>query len=164
MCCKSGVVPGGGGGVGAAGGGGPAHDAGCGLAQFPAGGLLAAVVAAAQRSQPALAGAPGGVGEAVVQVAEIGLGAAAGRGAAQGAGPDQVLQQPAGGVAVFLVPVIAAVLGDRVQGDVEPAQQLGELRRLGGARPGGRLVLAWPGGRGSVPGAAGSVAGGAGAV
>src|SRR5215472_6297537 len=49
MCCKSGVVHGGGGGVGAAGGGGPAHDAGLGLFEPPAGGLLAAVVVAAGR-------------------------------------------------------------------------------------------------------------------
>ena len=126
------VVPGWGGGVGAAGGGGPAHDAGLRLAEFPAGGLLAAVVPAAQRCQPALAGAPGRVGQGVVQVAEAGLGAAAGRRTADGAGADQVAEQPAGGVAVFLMLMVAGVLGDRVEGEVEPAQQVVELRRLGG--------------------------------
>src|SRR6516165_12265874 len=125
MSCKSGLIHSRGGGVGAAGGGGPAHDAGLGLAEFPAGCLLAAVVPAAQGCQAALAGAPGGVGEGVVQVAEAGLGAAAGRRAAGGAGPDQVGERPAGGVPVFLVPVVAAALSDRVEGEVEPAQQLG---------------------------------------
>src|SRR6516225_7023224 len=176
------VVPGWGSGVGAAGGGGPAHDAGLWLAEPPAGRLLAPMVPAADRSQAALTGEPGRVGDAVVQVAEAGLGAAAGRRAADGAGADQVLQHPAGGVPVFLVPVVAAALGDRVQGDVQSVQQVVELRRLGGVRPGcrvvfawseGRLVFAWlgcrllaawPGARGVVPGAGGAVAGGAGAV
>src|SRR6516164_7276679 len=164
MPCMSGVVPRGCGGVGAAGGGGPAHDAWFRLAEPPAGGLLAAVVPPAQGCQAALAGAPGRVGQAVVQVAEAGLGAAAGRRAAGGAGPDQVAEQPAGRVAVFLVLVVAGVLGDRVEGEVEPAQQVVELRRLGGVRPAWWLLAACPGSCGVVPGAGGAVAGGAGPV
>src|SRR6516225_12243850 len=145
MSCKSGLIHSRGGGVGAAGGGGPAHDAGLGLAEFPAGCLLAAVVPTGR--QPALAGAPGRVGQGVVQVAEAGLGAAAGRRAADAAGPDQVAEQPTGRVAVFLVLVVAGVLGDRVEGEVEPAQQVVELRRLGGVRPAWWLLFACPGER-----------------
>ena len=83
------VVDGGSGGVAAAGGCGPVHDAGLGLGEPPAGGLLASVVATAGGGQVALAGDAGGVGEGVVEVAVDGLGAAAGRGAPGGPGADE---------------------------------------------------------------------------
>ena len=67
------------------------HDAGFGLSKLPAGGLLALVVAAAGGGEVALAGDAGGVGEGVVEVAEYGVGAAAGGGAVGGAGADQSL-------------------------------------------------------------------------
>ena len=48
---------------------------------------------------------------------------------------------------MFLVLVVAGVLGDRVEGEVEPAQQVVELRRLGGVRPAWWLLFACPGER-----------------
>ena len=66
----------------------------------------------------------------VVEVAGGGLDGAAGCGAAGGAGADQVLERAAGGVAVLAVPVIARSLGDRGEGDVQRAQQPGQLRLL----------------------------------
>ena len=128
------VVGGGGGGVGSPGGGGPAGDAGFCFLDVPAGGLLAAVVAAAGWVQVALAGGPLGVGDGVVEVAVDGLGAAAGGGAGGGAGADQVLQLPAGGVAVLGVPVVAGPPGDGLGDGVQGAQEVGELRRLVGVR------------------------------
>ena len=84
-------VLGGGGGVGAAGRGVPDQDAGLGLFQPPAVGLLAAMMMAAQRGQVAFAGAAAFVvGVGVVQVAAGGAAAAAGRGAGGVAGVDQV--------------------------------------------------------------------------
>src|ERR1700733_8320354 len=126
------VVDGGPRGIAAAGWRGPVHDAGFGLAECPAGGLLASVVTAAGGCEVALAGDSGRVGEGVVEVAEHGLGAAAGGGAAGGAGADQVFEFAAGGVAVFAAGVVAAAFGDRGEGDVEVAQEFGERGGLPG--------------------------------
>src|SRR5580698_9591489 len=123
------VVLGGVGGVGPARGGGPAHDAGLGLLEFPAGGVLGVVVAFAQGAEVALAGRAGGVGDCVVDLAGDGLGAAAGGAAAGGAGADQVLELSAGGVAVLAVGVVAGSAGDRLGGGVQPGQEVGEPRR-----------------------------------
>jgi hypothetical protein len=75
------LVDGGPGGVDASGGGGPAEDAGFGLLERPAGGLLAPVVSPAGRAEVAFASAPGGVSDRVVEVVVAGLRAAAGGGA-----------------------------------------------------------------------------------
>jgi hypothetical protein len=107
------VVLGGVGGVGPAGGGGPAHDAGLGLLEFPAGGVLGVVVAFAGGGEVSLAGRPGRVRDGVVDLAGDGLGAAAGRAAAGRAGADQVLQLPAGDVAVLAVAVVAELTSQR---------------------------------------------------
>src|SRR6516164_8052488 len=80
----------------------------------------------AERSEVTLAGDSRGPGEGVVQVAVHGLGAAPGRGAPRGAGTDEVLEFPAGGVAVFAAGVVAGPLGDRGEGDVEAAEEVGE--------------------------------------
>ncbi len=126
------VVDGGGGGVGAAGRGGPADDAGLCFLDVPAGGLLAAVVASARGVQIALAGGPFGVWDDMVEVAVHGLGAAAAGGATRGAGADQVLERAGGGVAVLGIPVVAGPLGDGPGDGVQGAQEVGELRCLGG--------------------------------
>src|SRR6516165_10598198 len=97
-------VLGGVGGVDAPGGVAPAHDAGLGLVEAPAGGLLVAVVVAAGRAQVAFAGRPGGPGDGVVGVGLGGGPVAAGRGAGGGAGPDQVLDLAADHVPVGVVP------------------------------------------------------------
>ena len=130
------VVDGRPGGVAAAGWCGPVHDAGLGLAELPAGCLLAPVVAAAGGGEVALAGDAGGVGEGVVEVAERGVGAAAGCGAAGGAGADQVFEVAAGGVAVFAAGVVAAAFGDRGEGEIQPAQEFGERDGLPGVGTG----------------------------
>ena len=103
---------------------------GCGWVSSPAGGLLASVVASAGGGQVALAGDPGGVGEGVVEVAVHGLGAAAGCGALRGAGPDQVPEFPAGGVAVFLAGMVAGLVGDGGERDVQFPQEVRERRGL----------------------------------
>ena len=131
-------VLGGVGGVGAAGGGGPAHDAGAGLLQFPAGCVLGVMVALAERAEVALAAGAGGVGGGVVDLGGDGLGAAAGGAAAGGAGADQVLELPAGGVAVLAVGVVA---GSRAMGSgmAFSAARRSARRPGGGSRgPSGR--------------------------
>src|SRR5215468_235486 len=129
---SSGFVDGGPGGVAASGGCGPAHDAGLGLFEFPAGGLLDAVVVAAGRGQVALAGEPGRVGDGVVQVGVAGAGAAAGRRAGRGAGPHQVLEGAAGRVPVFGGGVVAGSPGNGGEGDVQAAEERGERGGLSG--------------------------------
>ena len=125
------VVLGGVGGVGPAGGGGPAHDAGLGLLEFPAGCVLGVVVPLTERAEVALAGGAGRVGDGVVDLGGDGLGAAAGGAAAGGAGADQVLELPAGGVAVLAVGVVARSAGDRLGDGVELGQELGEAGQAG---------------------------------
>ena len=131
-----GVVGGWRGGVRAAGRGGPAHDAGLGFLDVPPGGLLAAMMPAAERMQTALAGGAVGVGDDVVEVAVDGLPVAAGRGAGGGTGEDQVPELAAGGVAVLGMAVVAGAPGDGLGGGVEGAQELREPCRLGGAGAG----------------------------
>src|SRR5258706_16445533 len=80
-------------GVGAAVRGGPDQDAGFGLGEVPAAGLLGAVMHPAQRRQIALAGGAALViGEGVVQVAACGGTPASGEGAGPLPGADQVLE------------------------------------------------------------------------
>ena len=135
--------------MGAAGGEGPAEDAGLGLLDVPAGGLLGAVVGAAFGAEVALVGGALGVGGGVVEVGVDGLGLAAGGGAGGGAGADQVLELAARGVAVLGVAVVAGALGDRLEGDVQGAQEVGELRGLRGRR-GGPVAAGGGGGLGLV--------------
>ena len=61
-----------------------------------------------------------------------GLGAAARCGAGRGARTNQVLQLAAGGVAVFGAAVVARSPGDRGEGDVQVAQEVGERGGLPG--------------------------------
>jgi hypothetical protein len=61
----------------------------------------------------------------MVEVAEHGLSVAGGRGTSLIAGPKQVPELAARGVAVFGVAVIAGIPGDGLEGDGEAAQQLG---------------------------------------
>jgi hypothetical protein len=124
-------VLGGAGGVRPARGRGPAHDAGLGLFEFPPGCVLGVVVPFARRTEVALAAGAGGVRDGVVDLARDGLGPAAGRAAAGGAGADEVLELPAWDVAVLEVAVITGSLGDRLGGGVQLSQELGELRRPG---------------------------------
>jgi hypothetical protein len=88
----------------------------------------------------------------VVDLGSDGLRAEAGRAAAGGAGADQVLQLPAGDVAVLTVAVVADSDGDRLGDDVEPCQELGERRR---AKAGGAVAA----GRGRCPGVGSAGAG-----
>ena len=94
----------------------------------------------ALRAEVALAGGPGGKGDGVVDLGGDGLGAAAGRAAAGGAGADEMLQLPAWDVAVLAMAVITSLPGDRLGGGFQPGQELGELRRpgSGGAVAAGR--------------------------
>src|ERR1700678_2763221 len=108
----SAVVGGGWGGVGAAVGQRPAGGAGLGLLDVPAGCLLGAVVASAFGAEVALAAGAFGVGLGVVEVAVDGLGVAPRGVARRGAGPDQVFEFAAGGVAVLGALVVAGALGD----------------------------------------------------
>src|SRR5215469_17139778 len=106
------------GGVAAAGGGGPGHDAGAGLFQGPAVGLLEPMAEPAERGHVALAGqAVLVVRDRVVEVAAGRGAAAAGPGAGEGAGPDQPLQGGGGPVAGLGAAVAAAPGGDRLGGD-----------------------------------------------
>jgi len=66
------------------------------------------------------------VRDGVVEVVVVGLGAAAGGRAGAGAGADQVLEFAAGDVAVFGVAVLAGLLGDRGEREVQAAQEPGE--------------------------------------
>ena len=88
------------------------------------------MVAAAGRGDVAFVGGAVGVGDGVVEVVVVRVGAAAGGGAGRGAGPDQMAELAAGDVAVFRVAVVAGALGDRGDGDVQAAQELGERRGL----------------------------------
>src|SRR5207302_4789201 len=100
-------------GAGAAGWGPPFQDAGFGLLEPPAQGLLAPVVVSAKGGEVAGAGraavVPGG---GVVQVAAGGGLPAAGRGAPGVPGGDQVPQRAAGPVAVLGLLAVARVLLD----------------------------------------------------
>jgi hypothetical protein len=79
------------GGVAAAGGRGPAHDAGLGLLEFPAGCVLGVMMSLARWAEVVLTGCADGVRDRVVDLGCDGLGTAAGRGAADRAGADEVL-------------------------------------------------------------------------
>src|SRR5262249_45225326 len=133
--CLGGVLAGQGG-VAAAGGGDPGHDAGAGLGEGPAFGLLAPMAPAAGGAQVAFAGdAAVVVRDGVVEVAAGGGAAAAGPGAGDGAGPDEALQGGGGPVAGFGVAVSAGPGGDGLGGDAE---------RPAAARPAdARLAVFW---------------------
>ena len=81
-------------------------------------------------------GGAGGPRPGVVQVGVERLGLAAGGVAGGGAGADEVFEFAAGGVAVLGVPVVAGVLGDGVEDDVEGADQVAEPGFLIGVRLG----------------------------
>src|ERR1700748_2296926 len=132
------IVDGGGGGVRAAGRDSPAHDAWGWLLDRPASGLLAPVVTSALWSQVVLAGWAVRVGGRVVEVAVDRLGVAGRSGAGSGAGANEVLEPSAGNVVVLGVCVAACSLGDGAEGDVQPADQVGELIRLPGRTRRGR--------------------------
>jgi hypothetical protein len=122
------VVDGGGGGVGAGVGEGPTDDAGLGLLHLPAGGLLAAMVPSALRSEVALVGRAVGPGGGVILVAVDGLGVAAGGVARGGACSQEVLEFAAGRVAVFGVAVVALALGDGLGDELELREKFVESR------------------------------------
>ncbi len=95
-------------------GSGPPQLAGSGLFQLPAFGLFASVVVAAQGSQVAFAGpAALVVRHRVVEVAPRGPPPAPRCAACRKAGLDQVPKLAAGLVRRFLVPMVAAVAGQR---------------------------------------------------
>ena len=66
----------------------------------------------------------------VVQVRVDGLGLTAGGGTGGGARADQVLKIAARGVVVLGMPVVASPLGDRLEGEVQVAHEVEELRDL----------------------------------
>src|ERR1700735_323992 len=107
----SAVVRGGFGGVAAAVGEGPSGDASLRLLDAPAGGLFAAMMPSAFRSEVALTGWAVGVGDGVVEVAVDGLGAAAGGVAGRGPGADHVFEFAAGGVAALGLSMVAGAPG-----------------------------------------------------
>jgi hypothetical protein len=88
-----------------------------------------------RRSQVALAGQSAGPWLGVVQVGVAGAGLAAGCRAGGGAGADQVPEPLAGPVPRLGVPVVAGALGDRLELDLQPGQELRQGRCLGGRRP-----------------------------
>jgi hypothetical protein len=97
-------------------------------------------------------------GDRMVEVGVVGAGAAAGRGAGGGAGADQVPELAAGRVPLLTMPMMAGSFGDRRPGDVQRAQQFGELCPLVIVGSGRR----WPGGAGAGgarPGGAGGCGG-----
>ena len=148
---RSGGVGFGTGGVSPSGWGDPHEDAGLGLFEGPAVGLLAAVVPSAERAETALARpATGLVRNGVVLIALRGRTPATGSGAAGRPGLDQVPQQPAWLVAWFLVAVITAAHGQR--GDPDPesleersGQRVQRIKRLSwNCPPVCRPIPGWP--------------------
>ncbi len=134
------IVDGRGGGVGAAGGDGPAEGAWLWLLDFPAGRLLAPVVASAFRGQVALAAWPVRIRDGVVEVAENRLSVAGRGGARGGASANKVLEHPAGAVMILCVRVVTSPVLDGAEGDVEAADQVREPLCLG--RAGRRITAA----------------------
>ena len=70
----------------------------------------------------------------MVEVAVDRLGIAGGRGAGSCAGTNDVLKPAAGGVLILGVPVVTSALSDGAEGDVQAADQVGQLlgvRRVG---------------------------------
>jgi hypothetical protein len=132
------VVDGGCGDVGAAAGEGPTDDAGFGLLDVPAGGLFAAMVPSAFRSEVALIGRSAGPRGGVVLVAVDGLGVAAGGVAGFGTGTQEVLELAAGGVLILGVAMVALTPGDGLGGELQLVEELVQVCELGGV--GG---LAW---------------------
>jgi hypothetical protein len=100
----------------------PFHDAGFGLFEAPAGGLLIPVVVTAGCAEVAFAGWSVRPWNGVVGVGVGGGPVAAGRGALTRAGLDQVLDLPADHVLIRVMPVITLPLGDRGERDSQPAQ------------------------------------------
>src|SRR5258706_5092175 len=137
-------------GVGAAVRGGPDQDAGFGLGEVPAAGLLGAVMPPAQGRQIALAGGAALViGEGVVQVAACGGTSASGEGAGPLPGADEVLEPVRRLVSGSLAAVAAGPVFEPVE--PQPGQPVPAASRP--ARP-----ARWPAGR--LAGPARSRAGG----
>jgi len=105
------------------------------LAELPARRVFTSMMVPAERSQVALAGpAALVVGDVVVQVAAGGRPSASGRGTGGSAGPDQVLEAAAGLVARLLATMIAGVLAQRGDRQLESAGgQIGQGARSGEA-------------------------------
>ena len=127
-------VSGGFGGVGAAAGEGPANDTWLWLFDFPAGALLGLVVSSAFRPKVALIGWAIRVRDRVIKVGVDGLSGTAGSIAGGRAGTDKVRELAAGGVAGLSGGVVANALGDGFEGEIQAAEERGELSRLGGRR------------------------------
>lgn len=111
--------------MGSAGGQGPAGDAWCGLVDLPVGGLLGAMVGSAPWGEVALLRGAVGPRERVVEVGVDRLGLAARSVARRAAGTDKVPELAARGVLTFGLGVIAGACGDRGEGEVQAANELG---------------------------------------
>ncbi|HXT90016.1 MAG TPA: NAD(P)/FAD-dependent oxidoreductase [Trebonia sp.] len=133
---------------------GPADNPGLGLFDPPAWCLLGLVVPAAFRAEVALVGGAVRVGDGVVQVAVESPGVAARSVARGGAGAYEVGEPPAGGVAGLGGSVVAAAFDDGFQGEVQAAQEGGELGRLRGrwCSLAGLRAIMFPGCPGMAPG------------
>jgi hypothetical protein len=100
------------------------------------------VVTSAFRGQIALTGRTVWIGDSVVEVAENSLGTA-GRSSAGGSpSANKMLEPSAGGVVVLGVRVVAPSLNDGAEGDVQAADQVGQLLGLVGVGATGGLWTA----------------------
>lgn len=81
------------------------------------------MVASAFRAEVALVGQPAGVRDGVVKIGVHSLGGAARRIAGNGACPDQVSQRAARCVAGLRIGVVAMVLGDGPEREIQAAEE-----------------------------------------
>src|SRR5258708_6462710 len=81
-------------------------------------------------SQVAFVGGSLGPWLGVVEVGEVRAGPTAGSGAGRVAGADEIPEPSAGPVPRLGVPVVAGALGDRLEADLQPGQELRQCRRL----------------------------------
>src|ERR1700756_2939153 len=122
--------------------------------------MLGVVVAGAGRGEVVFAGGAFGPGDGVVEVAVLGVGFAAGGGAGGGPGADEVGELPRGPVRVFAQPMVAGVAGDGGEGDVQVAEEGGEVAGMAGRgwRPGAGAAGAAVGDRAAGGGVGGGEA------